>query len=93
MTIQEEDFILTPVKPSYPLFDVDLLQTVNKGKSNERKEFKNVAYGVSLDYAIMMIISNRLNNNYEVMDLKNYIIKFREGINELKNLCYAELHK
>lgn len=93
MLIQEEDFILTPIKPDYPLFDVDLLQTVNKGKSNERKEFKNVAYGVSLDYAITMIISNRISSNYETLTLKEYILKFREGIDELKKLCYGDLKR
>ena len=47
MTIEESDFRLTSVNDYSNLFNLEILTVINKGKSNEGKEFKNVAYGVS----------------------------------------------
>ena len=52
MIIEEKDFRLIPIKETSNLFDLELLKTVNKGKSTERQEFKNVAYGVTIESAI-----------------------------------------
>ena len=61
MTIEGEDFILTPINEHSLGFDLELLQTINKGKENERKEFKNVAYALPLDVAVKKIIAYRIS--------------------------------
>ena len=92
MIIQGEDFKFIPIKPECPLFDVELLFTVNKGKSNERQEFKNAAYGISLSHAIRMVISNRISNKHDTIDLRSYIKEYREAIEGLKKFCYEEMN-
>lgn len=94
MIIQGEDFKFIPVKPEFPVFDVELLKTVNKGKQNERTEFQNVAYGVNIDTAIKMVVSYRINKNSpDVLSLKDYLNKYLKGIKELKEFCYEKEDK
>ena len=89
MIIQEDDFKLTSVSDSSPLFDLELLKIVNKGKNNEKKEFQNAGYGLPLESAIKKIATYRLNNKLgdDPIGLKVYIEAYKEIVNEIKKLC------
>jgi len=64
MTIEEADFRLTPCSEASSQFDLELLYVVNKGKNNERTEFRNAGYGLSLESAIRKITMSRIGNKY-----------------------------
>lgn len=88
MIIEGNDFRLTPIKDSGGWFDLELLKTVNKGKKNERQEFKNVAYGVTIETAIKYIINARIaTNSPEVIDLKTYLEEYKKNLDEIKKMC------
>ena len=55
LCICEHDFKLTPVNESSISFDLELLCKVQPKGKEARFEFKNVAYGISLEYAIKKI--------------------------------------
>lgn len=87
MIIEGPDFQLIPVKDSTFNFDLNLLTTINKGKSKERQEFKNAGYGYSLENAILKIIKERLDNKYETLSLRDFLKEFRNEVKEIKKLC------
>ena len=88
MIIEESDFRLIPVKDSGDRFDLELLKVVNKGKETERQEFKNVAYGVTIESAIKYIANARVSaNNPESIDLKTYLKEYNKIIDDIKQLC------
>lgn len=88
MIIEESDFRLIPVKDSGDRFDLELLKVVNKGKETERQEFKNVAYGVTIESAIKYIANARVSiNNPESIDLKTYLKEYKKIIDDIKQLC------
>lgn len=88
MVIEEKDFRLTPVKDCGDRFDLELLRTINKGKENERQEFKVIAYGVNLDSAFRYIINSRIADKCpETIDLKTYLQAYKNILEELKQLC------
>ncbi len=87
MTIEEQDFKLIQSNSTSTCFDLELLSIVNKGKTNERTEFKNVGYGMTLEKALHTIIMNRINNKYEgSINLKTFLKEFKEELNNLKKL-------
>lgn len=86
MVIEEQDFKLIPV--SGDRFDLEVLCTINKGKSNERKEFKNVAYGVTLEYALKYVANFRITNKYDnSISLATYLKEYKDIISEISKLC------
>lgn len=89
MTIEESDFRLTPCSEASSRFDLELLYVVNKGKSNERTEFRNAGYGLSLDSAIRKITINRMSTKYgeSSISLKTFLEGFREEVSKIKELC------
>ena len=88
MVIEEKDFRLIPIKDSGNMFDLELLRTVNKGKETERQEFKNVAYGVTIESAMKYIANARIAaNNPDTIDLKTYLEEYRKILDEIKTLC------
>lgn len=88
MIIEGTDFKLTLLKDSYGIFDLELLKTINKGKETERQEFKNVAYGISLERAIQYIVHARLSERYpDIVDMKSYLSDYKIIIDEIKQLC------
>lgn len=87
MIIEESDFRLIPCNESSTRFDLELLYTVNKGKDNERTEFKNAGYGFSLESALHKVISSRIEKKHEVISLKEYLKEFKEEKQSLKELC------
>ena len=89
MLIEEKDFKLIPVSETSELFDLEVLYTVNKGKENERQEFRNVGYGLPLESAIKKIATYRLNNKLgdDPIGLRVYLEAYKDTINEIKKLC------
>ena len=86
MTIEESDFRLTSVNDYSNLFNLEILTVINKGKSNERKEFKNVAYGVSLENAIKKIAFYRTSMKLDTCTLKEYVETFKESLDSINSL-------
>lgn len=76
MTIEEADFRLTPCSEASSHFDLELLYVVNKGKDNERTEFRNAGYGLSLESAVRKITMSRIENRYGD---RNYFVKAVPG--------------
>ena len=88
MVIEESDFRLIPVKESGLLFDLELLKVINKGKENERTEFKNIAYGITLESALKYIANARISSKYEgSISLQQYLQEYKDIINSIKDTC------
>lgn len=87
MIIEEKDFRLTPVSDSCPIFDLELLYTVRPKGKEARQEFKNVAYGISLESALKKVIQYRLSCKYDTINLATYLKEFREELDSLRKLC------
>lgn len=85
MTIEESDFRLTPCNDASSFFDLELLYIVNKGKDNERTEFKNAGYGLSLESAIRKVAMSRMKD--KTMSLKEFLKEFKEEIKKIKQMC------
>lgn len=84
MTIEEKDFRLTPVNETSLKFDLELLYTVKPRGKEERQEFKNVAYGISLDHALKKIVQYRLSCKHDTISLINYFKEFKNELDSLK---------
>lgn len=89
MTIEEADFRLTPCTEASSHFDLELLYVVNKGKNNERAEFRNAGYGLSLESAIRKITMSRIGNKYGegTISLKQFLEEFKGEIEKIKQMC------
>lgn len=89
MVIEEKDFRLIPLSESSLRFDLELLYTINPKGKDSRQEFKNAAYGISLDYAIKKIAHYRVSQNHkeEAITLLTYFKEFKEELDSLKALC------
>lgn len=85
MVIEGKDFRLIPSDTS-PKFDLELLYTVNSKGKEPRQEFKNVAYGICLDYAMKKIAHYRILNKHEneAITLLTYFKEFIQELNSLK---------
>lgn len=79
MIIEEKDFRLIPVDGNR--FDLELLFQI-QGK-NPRAEFKNVAYSVTLDYALTRVANHRLNNKHDTVNLATYLKEFKQILKDL----------
>lgn len=86
MVIEEKDFRLIPVSDSCPVFDLELLYTIRPKGKEARQEFKNVAYGISLESALKKIIQYRLSCKYDIVDLATYLKEFRKELDLLRKL-------
>lgn len=89
MTIEEKDFRLAPVSDSSICFDLELLYTIRPKGKEERLEFKNVAYGISLETAIKKIAQHRVvcKHKDEAIKLLTYFSEFKKELDSLKELC------
>lgn len=89
MVIAEDDFRLTPISDSCPKYDLELLYKVQPKGKEARLEFKNVAYGIDLEYAIKKIAHYRVccKHNEEAIRLLTYFEEFKEELDSLKALC------
>lgn len=88
MEIVEKDFKLKPIDDNSPFFDVELLYTVKPRGREPRLEFKNVAYGCSLENAIKKVAHYRVccNHKEESIRLMTYFKEFKSELDSLKNL-------
>lgn len=89
MEIREDDFILTPISDSTPQYDLELLYKIKAKGKEPRMEFKVVAYGIGLEYAIKKIAHYRVccKHNEEAIRLLTYFEEFKEELDSLKALC------
>jgi hypothetical protein len=88
MIIEEKDFRLIPINECSDKFNLELLYIVNKGKSNEKQEYKNAAYGIRLDSAIRKIANFRINNKCpDIIDLRTYLKEYRIILADITKLC------
>ena len=81
MVIQGEFFQLTPVNEHSLLWDLKLLYKV--GGKNPREEYKEAGYGLTLDSALKKCINYAINQNFEVLSLKEYLDEFRRHTTEI----------
>lgn len=77
MVIQGDFFRLTQVNEHSLSYDLELLYKI-KGK-NPREEFKNVAYGVSLETGIKKCIQYALSQKFETLSLKEYLEEYKKA--------------
>lgn len=89
MVIEESDFRLIPISDSDPKYDLELLYKIQSKGKEARSEFKNVAYGISLDYAVKKIAHYRVSCKHkeEAIALLTYFKEFKEELDSLKALC------
>jgi hypothetical protein len=81
MVIQGEFFQLTPVNEHSLLWDLKLLYKV--GGKNPREEYKEAGYGLTLDSALKKCINYAINQNFEILSLKEYLDEFRRLTTEI----------
>ncbi len=86
MTIREDDFILTPINDSSPMYDLELLYTVRPKGKESREEFKNAGYGLTLYNAVQKIANFRVRNKHkeEAIKLVTYIKELKDELNKLR---------
>lgn len=60
IVIQGSDFVLKNLDEASNYYDLYLLKVVNKGKENQKYEFKIYGYGMSLGSALQRIIQYRV---------------------------------
>lgn len=89
IVIKENDFILTQIDNYCNKFDVEVLYTVKPKNKEPREEFKNIAYGVTIPYALKLIVHYRINKEHTD---KNLIVTMREYI-KLYELTFNKLYK
>lgn len=89
MIIQEEDFRLTPL--GFRDFDLELLYTIKPKSGETRTEFKNAAYGVSLEHAMKLIINYRIQKKVRdrAITMKQYLQLYKRELNFINNLIKA----
>ena len=89
MVIEEKDFRLIPISDTSPQYDLELLYKIQPKGKEARLEFKNVAYGIGLEYAIKKIAHYRVycKHKEEAIQLLTYFKEFKEELDSLKALC------
>ena len=89
MIIEEKDFRLIPISDTSPQYDLELLYKIQPKGKEARLEFKNVAYGIGLEYAIRKIAHYRVccKHKEEAIQLLTYFKEFKEELDSLKALC------
>lgn len=94
MEIAEKDFKLKPVSEDAFIFDIELLYTVKPRGGEPRLEFKNVAYGCSLESAIKKIAHYRVCCKHKdaAIRLTTYFKDFITEINKLKTLLEKSIN-
>ena len=84
MIIEEKDFRITSSEGF--MGDLEFLCTINKGKENERKEFKTSFYGIPMKQIITEIASNRISVHWSdetIISLNEYLEMYSRYVNEV----------
>lgn len=86
MIIEGDNYRLTPVSNHSDDFDLELLHEI--GGKNPRKEFKHVAYGISLERAIKKITMYNVNQRHkqDVINLEQFLNSYKEEIDQIKQV-------
>ena len=61
MIIENKDYILEQISKDSHFFDLTFPKVINKGKDNERIEFKDPLYGLTIEHAKKRIALWRIN--------------------------------
>lgn len=61
MIIEDKDYILEQISKDSHFFDLTFPKVINKGKDNERIEFKDPLYGLTIEHAKKRIALWRIN--------------------------------
>lgn len=98
MTIEEQDFRLTPSSNTATDFwDLELLVTIKSKAENAlpRQEFKNVGYGLTLYSAIKRICNYRIQHRHkqEAITLVQYLKEYIKLLEELRQQLLEETSK
>lgn len=67
-----------------PFFDVEEKTIVNKGKSNEREDWKVVAYGLPFKDLLFTIAYEHLKSRDVTYNLSEFLIELEKEINIIK---------
>ncbi len=89
ITIEEYDFKMISSRPADDrFFDFYYLKTVNKGKENERQEFKLEGYGLSIKNCLIRIASLRAGKagQKEFKSFKEYAQLYLKTYKEMEKL-------
>lgn len=88
MIIEEKFFKLIPVNEHSPRFDLELLKTIKPRGKDAYKEFRNVAYGISLDTAIRKIAHYCVECKHKdtAIKLKEYFSEFTKEVESLTKM-------
>ena len=87
MVIEEKDFRVTS-KEGF-MGDLEFPYIVNKGKDNERVEFKIAFYGIPMKQVITEIAANRISVDWEdetIVTLNKYLEIYAKYVNEVDKL-------
>lgn len=86
MLIEESDFRLIPMSDDSNFWDLEFLHTVKSRTGGTRQEFKNAAYGLTLESAIKRIVHYRCINKCknDALNMNEYLKLYRQ---ELQNLA------
>lgn len=87
MIIQGSDYRFIPVSSSSSSFNVELLKTINTRTGEIKEEFENVAYGVTLEYAIQRVIRYRIYKKHkdQIITLQTYLDEYRQEVQNIKD--------
>ena len=84
MQIQGDFYKITSIDDSSPFWDLELLKTI-KSKTNQRQEYVNAGYGLTLDSAIKRIIQFAISSKYDVLTLKDYLQAYKKLSKSITN--------
>lgn len=65
MIIENSDYVLEQISDTSLLWDLTFPKVINKGKDNERIEFKDPLYGIPIDNAKKRIALWRVNKKLD----------------------------
>lgn len=85
MIIKEQDFIIEKLD-DLSFYNLSFSTVVNKGKEDERTEYKVVSYGIPFHTCIEMIVDYRMKNVEKELSLKEYVEKYKEEVNKIGEL-------
>lgn len=86
MTIEDIDFKLEQVNDSSYAWDLYLLKTVKPKTGMARQELVLDSYGLPLDAAIRKIVSFRISQKHDVLDLPTYIRLYQKAVDEVTSM-------
>ena len=87
--IEEHDFKMESSHPNdVRFFDLYFTHTVNRGKDNERQEFKLEGYGIQLKNCLRRICAMRAGkaDKKQFSSFKEFVLQYQAQVAEVKRL-------